>query len=160
MNEVYLLTGGNMGNRIHYLSGAKKEISNHCGPVLRSSSVYETEAWGKEDQEPFLNQVLCIQTNLSPEDLMTGIFRIEEGFGRKREERYGPRLIDIDILLYNDLVVDHPGLTIPHPRMQSRRFVLTPLAEIAPGKMHPVLKKSISTLLDECDDPLKVNKIN
>ena len=155
-----MLTGGNMGNRIHYLSGAKKEIGDHCGPVVHASSIYETEAWGKEDQEPFLNQVLCIQTRLSPEDLIAGIFRIEEGFGRKREERFGPRLIDIDILLYNDLVVDHPGLTIPHPRMQRRRFVLTPLAEIAPDKVHPVLKKSIRTLLKECDDPLKVNKIN
>jgi 2-amino-4-hydroxy-6-hydroxymethyldihydropteridine diphosphokinase len=160
MNEVYLLTGGNMGNRTDYLSNAKKEISIHCGPVLHSSSVYETEAWGIEDQESFLNQVLCIQTHLSPEELISGIFRIEEGFGRKREERYGPRIIDIDILLYNDLVVDHPGLTIPHPRMQSRRFVLTPLAEIAPDKIHPVLKKSILTLLNECEDPLKVNKFN
>jgi len=160
MNEVYLLTGGNMGNRSDYLSGAKLEIGYHCGPVLRSSSVYETEAWGLEDQEPFLNQVLCIETNLTPEELMASIFRIEESFGRKRKERYGPRLIDIDILLYDDIIIDHPGLTIPHPRMQSRRFVLTPFAEIAPDKIHPVFKKSISTLLEECEDPLKVNKIN
>ena len=155
-----MLTGGNIGNRSEYLSGAKNEISNRCGAVMHSSSVYETEAWGLHDQESFLNQVLCIQTQLSPDDLMSCILNIEEGFGRKREERYGPRLIDIDILLYNDLIVDHPGLNIPHPRMQSRRFVLEPLAEIAPDKIHPVLKKPISMLLKECDDPLKVNKIN
>jgi 2-amino-4-hydroxy-6-hydroxymethyldihydropteridine diphosphokinase len=160
MNEVYLLTGGNMGDRVAYLSGAEKEIARNCGTVVRTSSIYETEAWGLEDQEPFLNQVLCIQTHLPPEDLMQAILIIESGFGRKRNERYGPRLIDIDILLYNDEVVDHPGLKIPHPRMQSRRFVLTPLAELAPGKIHPVLKKSIRALLDECNDPLKVNKIS
>lgn len=160
MNEAYLLTGGNIGDRKTYLCQAKNEIEKRCGAVVAESSIYETEAWGKEDQEAFLNQALKINTTLSSEDLLQTILKIEEDLGRKRDLKYGPRIIDIDILFFNDRVIDHHGLKIPHPQMQNRRFVLVPLNEIAPQKIHPVLKKTVSQLLSDCPDPLAVNKIS
>lgn len=160
MNEAYLLTGGNMGDRLRYLQKAKEEIEKRCGPVLKASSVYETAAWGKEDQEAFLNQVLKVETRLTAEELLRTILDIEQLLGRKREIKYGPRFIDIDILFFNDNIIDQEGLKVPHPRMQERRFVLAPLNEIAPGKLHPVFNKDISTLLADCKDVLPVNKFS
>jgi len=158
MNEVYLLIGGNIGNRLEYLSKAKENISKKCGNVLQESSIYETAAWGMEDQEAFLNQVLKIETSLIPEQLLKTILQIEEDLGRKRDLKYGPRTIDIDILFFNDEMIDQQGLKIPHPQMRNRRFVLIPLNEIASTKMHPVFHKTINQLLVECPDPLAVNK--
>jgi len=158
MNEVYLLTGGNIGDRLKYLSDAKAEISKRCGTILQESSVYETAAWGNEEQEAFLNQVLKVQTEQTPGQVLHSVLQIEEDLGRKRSLKYGPRTIDIDILFFNEEVVQQPGLTIPHPQIQNRRFVLVPLGEIAPEKIHPVLNKAISQLLSECPDPLTVNK--
>jgi 2-amino-4-hydroxy-6-hydroxymethyldihydropteridine diphosphokinase len=160
MNEAYLLTGGNIGNRLEYLSKAKEEIRKRCGNVLQESSIYETAAWGMEEQEAFLNQVLKIETSLNPEHLLKSILQIEEELGRKRNLKYGPRTIDIDILFFNDEVVDQQGLKIPHSQIQNRRFVLVPLNEIAPNKIHPAYQKSVSQLLDECPDLLEVNKFN
>jgi 2-amino-4-hydroxy-6-hydroxymethyldihydropteridine diphosphokinase len=158
MNEVYLLTGGNIGDSIQYLLSAKEEIKKRCGHILLQSSVYETAAWGNENQGTFLNQVLKIETTLGAWQLLKSILQIEEDLGRKRELKYGPRTIDIDILFFKDEVIDQAGLKIPHPRIQQRRFVLVPLNEIAPGKVHPVFHKTISQLLAECTDPLAVNK--
>lgn len=158
MNETYLLTGGNIGNRLDYLLKAKTEIEKRCGHILQQSSTYETAAWGMEDQEAFLNQVLKIETNLQPENLLKTILQIEEELGRKRQLKYGPRTIDIDILFFNGEIINHEGLKIPHPQMQNRRFVLVPLNEIAPGKIHPVFQKPVSQLLDECPDLLEVKK--
>lgn len=158
MTEVYLLTGGNIGNRLQFLSNAKEQIKKRCGSILKESSVYETSAWGKEDQGAFLNQVLKIKTTLYPEQLLKTILEIEENLGRKRELKYGPRTIDIDILFFNDDIINQPSLKIPHPQMQKRRFVLVPLNEVAPGKVHPVVLKTVSQLLAECPDPLAVNK--
>ena len=160
MNEVYLLIGGNMGDRMMYLTKAKKEIEKQCGQIVQQSSVYETAAWGMEEQAAFLNQVLEIETQLSPQQLLKAILTIEETLGRKRNIKYGPRLIDIDILLFGDAIIDVHGLKVPHPQMQHRRFVLEPLNEIAPEKIHPVLQKTIAQLLSACTDPLTVNKIN
>jgi 2-amino-4-hydroxy-6-hydroxymethyldihydropteridine diphosphokinase len=160
MNEAYLLTGGNIGVRSDYLARAKEAIKKKCGDVLQVSSIYETAAWGMENQEAFLNQVLEIETNLNPDELLQSILQIEEGLGRKRELKYGPRTIDIDILFFNDQVIDQEGLKIPHPQLQNRRFVLVPLDEIASNKIHPIFKKTISQLLAECPDPLTVNKFN
>ena len=160
MNEAFLLTGSNMGYRQLYLQEAARNINLSCGSIVRFSSLYETEAWGKQDQPPFLNQVLVVHTLLPPKELLHSILHIEEDMGRKRLEKFGPRIIDIDIIFYNNLVTDQPGLHLPHPRMQDRRFVLEPLAELAPGKLHPVFLKPVHQLLAECTDPLAVYKIN
>ena len=149
-----------MGDRMLVLTKARESIAHACGKIIIQSSVYETAAWGKEDQEAFLNQVIVIETKLSSIDLLTSILKIEEGLGRKRQMKYGPRIIDIDILLFNDEVINIEGLKVPHPQMQNRRFVLQPLNEIAPDKLHPVLKKKISRLLADCPDILAVNKFN
>ncbi|WP_121354426.1 2-amino-4-hydroxy-6-hydroxymethyldihydropteridine diphosphokinase [Flavisolibacter nicotianae] len=160
MNKAYLLIGGNMGNRKAFLAAARTEIGRRCGPIVRQSALYETAAWGVEDQNSFLNQVLVLQTSLSAEALLPIILEIEESLGRKRDARYGPRIIDIDILFFNHAVLCSDTLTIPHPQIQNRRFVLVPMAEIAPGFVHPVLNKTITQLLAECPDRLDVHKIS
>ena len=148
-----------MGNRKDNLAIAYKHISVLCGHIINSSSVYETAAWGKTDQPSFLNQVLEIQTALTAPQLLKKILDIEKLTGRIRKEKYGPRIIDIDILLFNDEIHNDPLLKIPHPELQNRRFVLEPLAEIAPEIIHPVLKKSIIDLLAICPDKLEVTRI-
>lgn len=159
MNEAFLLTGGNLGNRMDNLQKAIQLIKQHCGPIVLHSSVYETAPWGFTDQPPFLNQALRIETELSPNALLKSLLTIESVLGRKREIKLGPRIIDIDILLFNDLILTSDKLTVPHPAMSKRRFVLMPLAEIASQKIHPVFKKSIQQLLEECEDELSVYKI-
>jgi 2-amino-4-hydroxy-6-hydroxymethyldihydropteridine diphosphokinase len=158
MNIAYLLIGGNMGERQYYLSSAKELIEKDCGEIVLESSIYETAAWGLEEQAAFLNQAIEIKTPLSAIELLEKILAIEERLGRKREIKYGPRLVDIDILLFNKIVVKTEGLSIPHPQMQNRRFVLMPLAEIAAKQMHPILKKKVEQLLKECPDKLPVQK--
>ena len=160
MNKAYLLTGGNMGDRMSYLSKAKKAIEKQCGKIVTQSAIYETEAWGLTEQEKFLNQALAVQTDLPAGELLDTLLKIEEDLGRKREIKYGPRIIDIDILLFNDDVINIHNLKIPHPEIQNRRFALQCLADIAPEKIHPVFKKTISQLLAECTDPLTVNKFS
>jgi len=160
MNEVFLLTGGNIGDRLNYLSRAKEEIKKRCGNVLQMSSVYETAAWGNENQDVFLNQVVKIETFHRPEHVLNVILQIEEDLGRKRQIKFGPRTIDIDILFFNDEIITQHRLKIPHPQIQDRRFVLVPLNEIAAEKIHPLFNKTISELLSECTDPLAVNKFN
>jgi 2-amino-4-hydroxy-6-hydroxymethyldihydropteridine diphosphokinase len=154
MNKAYLLIGGNMGDRLANLEMAKLAIYQEIGPILLSSSMYETAAWGKEDQPAFLNQALLIETNLIAHDLMMALLAIEKNMGRIRQEHLGPRTIDLDIIFFNDQIIDSANLTIPHPQMQKRNFVLTPLKEIAPNFIHPILKKSITQLLTDCEDPL------
>ncbi|MBO9561587.1 MAG: 2-amino-4-hydroxy-6-hydroxymethyldihydropteridine diphosphokinase [Niastella sp.] len=158
MNYVYLLIGGNVGDRLHNLQQAVITIGRTCGRVVRQSAVYETAAWGKTDQQSFLNQALLVETNLTAFQLLERVLEAETLLGRVRKERYGPRIIDIDILLFNYDEIDEPDLVIPHPELQNRRFALTPLAEIAPGYLHPVLGKTIQTLLAECKDDLEVKE--
>lgn len=155
-NQAYLLTGGNLGDRLARLTDAREAIETSCGPVRRASPVYETAAWGRTDQPAFLNQVLFIETRLEANPLMKKLLEIEKKMGRVRQEKNGPRLIDIDLLFFNDAVLRTPLLEIPHPRLQDRRFVLVPLASIAPGLVHPVLRKTITELLEACTDPLAV----
>ena len=157
MNDVYLLTGGNIGDRLAYLQKAYELIETRAGTVTKKSRVYETAAWGVTDQQAFLNQVLCIETGLEPEKLLETLLAIEIQLGRRRIEKMGPRVIDIDILFYGDRILSLPQLTVPHPRIAERRFVLTPLDEIAPDYVHPVFKKRVKELLEECKDDLAVN---
>jgi len=158
MNTAFLLIGGNVGNREENLEWARKLITQYGGFIEQSSCLYDTAPWGKTDQPSFLNQAVEIKTALTAEQLMQQILAMEKLMGRQRIEKYGPRIIDIDILLFNNEVYDGPSLRIPHPEMQNRRFVLVPLAEIAAKLQHPVLKKSISQLLEECPDQSEVKK--
>ena len=158
MNTAYLLIGGNIGNRNENLQKAQALIEEHCGAVIKISSVYETAAWGNTNQPSFLNQVLKAETTLTARQLIRKILKLEKLMGRIRKEKLGPRLIDIDILFFNQEIFNLRFLTIPHPEIQNRRFALQPLAEIAPGLVHPVLKKSITDLLAACTDLLPVKK--
>lgn len=156
MNKAYLLIGGNTGNRQNFLQQARDYIQQRAGSVRCASKIYETAAWGKTDQNAFLNQVLLIETTLEPQLLLETLLEIELQLGRIRQEKYGPRTMDIDILFYNDIVLQTPTLTVPHPALPDRRFALQPLAEIAADYVHPVLNKNIQTLLADCTDTLEV----
>lgn len=158
MNKAYLLLGGNTGDRLHYLETARKRLETGCGRMLKLSSLYETAAWGKEDQPSFLNQVICIETKLSATELLEAALQIEATMGRTREEKYAPRTIDIDILFFNNGIIDLPGLVVPHPHIQNRRFVLEPMVELSPNKIHPVLHQSMKELLKICPDKLEVKR--
>jgi 2-amino-4-hydroxy-6-hydroxymethyldihydropteridine diphosphokinase len=149
-----------LGNRLENLNVAKTLIHECCGNIVASSSVYETAAWGMQQQPDFYNQVLKIETLLSPHQLLKKLLSIEKKMGRIRKEKYGSRIIDLDILLFNDEVVNDENLKIPHPHLPQRKFVLIPLNEIAENYFHPVEKKSIHHLLLNCNDTLNVNKIS
>ncbi len=158
MNTAYLLIGGNLGNRSAYLQTARQLIQQSCGNIVHSSSIYETAAWGMTHQPSFYNQALTIETDLPPEKLMQELLRIEEMMGRERTIKMGPRIIDLDILLIDGLIISTPLLTLPHPALPLRRFALLPLEEIAPTLVHPVSGKSIKQLLKDCTDTLDVQK--
>ena len=158
MNKVYLLIGGNMGDRMANLAEAIHLINQEIGPIQLKSSIYETAAWGNTNQPDFLNQALMLHTSLDAEKVMHQLLNIEIGMGRKRDIPMGPRTIDLDIMYFNDLVIDNELITIPHPKIAERRFVLMPLAEIAPQFLHPVLNKTNEALLKDCGDSLAVYK--
>ena len=157
MNKAYLLMGGNVGNTLSRLRQAIDLLGRQHGTVVLQSGVYKTAAWGKTDQQDFLNQAILLATSLTAHELLDAVLHIEEQMGRKRLEKYGPRIIDIDILLFNDSVIKDAGLTVPHPQLQYRRFALTPLSEIASSVVHPVLNKTIHELLQDCPDDLEVS---
>lgn len=156
---VFLLTGSNLGDLEANLATAATHIERQCGAIVQRSSLYQTAAWGKQDQSDFLNQVLQIKTSHSAESLLTKVLAIEQAMGRIRKEKWGERLIDIDILYVNEAIIDAPHLQLPHPGIASRRFVLEPLTEIAPDFIHPVLLKSNQALLTSCADPLVVKRL-
>ena len=159
MSTAYLLTGGNIGDRLSHLQQAYALVERYCGGISAFSSLYETSPWGFTDQPSFYNQALALETGLTPEKLMTELLRIEEMMGRERTIKMGPRIIDIDILLMDDKVISSRSLTLPHPSLPQRRFALLPLAEIAPELMHPVLHVTIRELLNACTDHSDVQKL-
>ena len=157
MNDAYLLIGGNIGDRVSFLHKSIESIEQNCGKILNKSLLYETQAWGKTDQDPFLNQVLKISTVLSPTELLEKLLAVEKKLGRIRDEKYGARTIDIDILYFGDEIISEPTLTIPHPRIAERRFVLVPMAEIARTLIDPIHQQTIEILLKNCTDKLEVS---
>ena len=163
MSPLYLLIGGNQGNRQQIINNATNLIQQRIGFVAVSSHIYETEPWGDfqdSNTQPFLNIALLVHTNLTPLQALSSALLIEKELGRQRiglpsssELRtYSSRPIDIDLIFFGNLVINTPTLTLPHPRMHLRRFVLKPLCDIAPNYIHPLLNKTLSTLLSECPD--------
>ena len=147
---VYLALGTNLGDRPANLKQAIAALTPQL-EVKAKSQVYETPPWGFEDQPKFLNQVIKANTYLDPEPLLKHLKRLEVALGRKESFPNGPRLIDMDILFYDDLVLEKPSLVLPHPRLHERGFVLLPLLEIAPNLVHPVHKKSVREMAEMCD---------
>lgn len=159
MVNVFLLLGSNLGDRKLHLQQAIERIEDEIAPIINQSAVYETQSWGKADSPDYLNQVILIQTGLSAQVILQIILNIEWKIGRVREEKWGPRVIDIDILFYGDALIDEPELKIPHPELHKRRFTLEPLAAIAPDLVHPILNKNILQLRSELKDDLIVKKL-
>lgn len=159
MNDpIFILLGTNLGARSNNLMKAKEWIAS-VATIVQESAVYETAAWGIPDQPDFYNQALHIQSNLDPEPLLQELLAIELRMGRERMQLWGNRIIDIDMIFYGSRIVNSNRLTLPHPGIPYRRFVLQPLHELAPDMVHPTLYKTITQLLAECSDPLKVHRL-
>ena len=158
MALVYLGLGPNLGEKERNLNDAIISLSQEVGFVIRSSTFYASKPWGFESDNDFLNAVVLVDTALTPFDVLSKTQEIEKSLGRtaKTINSYSDRLIDIDILLYDNGIIEEHTLKIPHPRMHERKFVLVPLCEIAPEIMHPVLKKTMAELLKACKDKCKV----
>jgi len=155
-SNIFLLLGSNLGDRLNNLTTARLLIEEKVGEIIHKSAVYRTEAWGKTDQPEFYNQVIQLQSMLLPEDLLAIVLMIEKEMGRVRVEKWGTRIIDIDILFYNTSLIKTDTLQVPHPEIQNRKFTLLPLDEIAADFIHPGLQKTIHQLLAECEDQLPV----
>ena len=158
ITQLFLSLGGNLGNTREIFEGAYPLIEKKIGKISVYSSIYQTEAWGPIPQADFLNQVLLVSTSLKPEACLTELLEIERQFGRERKERWGPRTLDLDILYYGDVILAESDLSIPHPRITERKFILTPLAEIAPLFEDPTSRKSMTALLAACADESQVNR--
>lgn len=161
MATVYLLLGGNLGSSFDYIKSATKAIADEVGQVTALSSYYETEPWGFEHEQNFINQIVVIETSLSPQDALQKVLSIEHQLGRERKSSgYEGRVIDIDILFYDDLKINDPNLIVPHPHIQDRMFALIPLKEVSPDYVHPVFQETISELTLKCKDKNEVKKVS
>jgi len=160
MNEVFILLGGNLQDKSKIFEETRKLIGERIGLITKQSSVYVTEPWGFQS-ELFWNQVLIVRTSLKPLEILQQTQTIEKEMGRvKKSDHYEARVMDIDLLFYNDLVLNSSVLTLPHPRMADRKFVLIPLNEIAPDKCHPVTGLKVHDMLGLCVDQLNVERID
>lgn len=153
---AYLLLGSNIGDRTAHLAQARLHLAATAGEILAASALYETAAWGVENQAAFLNQALAIRTTLAAPALLAACLATEQQAGRERPQRWAARTLDVDILLYGNELIQTPTLTVPHPALPARRFALVPLAELAPQLVHPQLQQTVAELLAACPDPLGV----
>ena len=156
MNSAVLLAGSNVGDRRVNLFTAQQLAEESGCRILRSSGIYETAPWGNTQQDPFLNQAWLAETPLEAPELMEALLTVERKMGRQRTTQWAPRLIDIDLLFFNHLILRSGTLEVPHPRLHLRRFALAPMAEIVPDWVHPVLHKTVAALLAETEDLLEV----
>jgi 2-amino-4-hydroxy-6-hydroxymethyldihydropteridine diphosphokinase len=156
MNGIYLLLGSNLGNSFETLGRASKQIEKNIGAIVRASGIYKTKAWGIVNQPDFLNRVIEINSELSPTEMLKQINIIESNLGRVRYKKWHERIIDIDILYFGNEIINTADLQVPHPENQNRKFVMVPMAELAPNFIHPILGKSQKYLLENCKDPLGV----
>ena len=162
MKQTVLLLGSNIDNRLDLLESAISLIIEQIGQLAAASSIYESDPWGYDSKNPFLNQALLIKTNLSPEEVLETCLSIEAELGRKRRKNktYADRNIDIDILLYEELIIRTESLEIPHPRMHQRRFCMEPLTEIAPNWVVPTFQKTTRQILAQCSDHSKISTLS
>jgi 2-amino-4-hydroxy-6-hydroxymethyldihydropteridine diphosphokinase len=160
MKGKFLLLGSNLGDKLENISRAKTLIGQKTGPIITSSSLYKTSSWGVAGQPYYYNQLVVIETGLNPQKLLASLLEIEISMGRIRKKKWDNRIIDIDILFYDDLVMDDESLNIPHPEIQHRRFALVPLAEIAPDEIHPVTGLKMIEMLKRTRDHETVIKLD
>lgn len=154
---AYIATGSNLGSPDQNCLQAAERLGEHPDiDIITRSCLYQSEPYGKTDQSAFVNSVIKVNTSLTPENLLDACLSIEQDMGRVRKEKWGPRVIDLDILFYDESIIKQGGLDIPHPGIPERSFVLMPMNEIAPDFMHPVLKKTINTLLQEIPNPQEI----
>ena len=158
MHNCILHLGTNIGAKTNNLQLAEMMISSRIGNISKSSQLYKTAAWGKKDQDDFLNKAIISQTDLTPDEVLSEIHIIEAKLGRQRIEKWGPRIIDIDIIFYGEKIIKKPNLIIPHPHLTNRNFVLIPLMDIIPEFVHPELEQSITELNELCTDTSEVRK--
>ena len=159
INFIYLSIGSNLGNRVKNLSRSLLEIKKQVGNLILESRVYETEPWGYKEQDYFLNQVVSVKTFLNPNRLLETCKKIEKDMGRNFNGKWRERIIDIDILYFNNIIIEKKNLLIPHKHLHQRKFILKPLNDIAPDFQHPKILKTTSNLLNECVDNSTVNAV-
>ncbi len=160
LNQAYISLGGNLGNTEHIFVEALQLIELRIGNIILKSSLFQTAAWGNAEQDDFLNQVILLETNLNPQNLLDNLLTIELHFKRERIVHWGPRTLDLDILYFNQEIIQTENLTVPHPRIKERRFILIPMHEISPYWIDPASSKPIAELLETCPDKLPVKKLN